>query len=105
MPPGYEIVDTRTVRGPDGQEHDVLDAIQALPWREQLCPFMRHEYSIRGKGPDWAWDVLASMLLAKNPDSFRAYPRLPDSESVLGRARRTALLAREHVRDRPRAAG
>jgi len=75
MPPGYVIVDARTVRAPDGREHDVLDAIQALPWKAQLCPQMRHEYSIWGKGPEWAWNVLSSMLLAKNPDSFRAYFR------------------------------
>jgi len=36
---------------------------------------MRHEYSIWGQGPAWAWNVLSSMLLASNPDSFRAYFR------------------------------
>ncbi len=54
MPSGYVFVDSRTVRGPEGTDHDVLDAIEALPWRAQFCPFMRHEYSIRGKGPAWA---------------------------------------------------
>jgi hypothetical protein len=75
MPPGYVIVDARTVGAPDGRQHQVLDAIQALPWKAQLCPLMRHEYSIWGKGPEWAWNVLSSMLLAKNPDSFKAYFR------------------------------
>lgn len=75
MPTGYDIVDSRTVRAPDGSKHDVLDAIQALPWRAQLCPLMRHEYSIFGQGSEWAWNVLSSMLLARNPDSFRAYFR------------------------------
>jgi len=75
MPLGYVIVDARTVRGPDRREHDVLDAIRALPWRPQLCPLMRHEYSIWGQGPEWAWNVLSTMLLARNPASFRAYFR------------------------------
>ncbi len=75
MPIGYVIVDARTVRVPDGREHDVVDAINALPWRAQLCPLMRHEYSIWGQGPEWAWNVLSSMLLGRNRDSFRAYFR------------------------------
>jgi hypothetical protein len=36
---------------------------------------MRHEYTIFGKGPEWAWNVLSAMLGAANPDSFRAYFR------------------------------
>ena len=36
---------------------------------------MRHEYTIWGKGPEWAWNVLTTMLLASNPASFRAYYR------------------------------
>jgi hypothetical protein len=75
IPAGYVIVGTRTVRGPDGREYDALDAIRALPWTAQLCPLMRHEYSIWKQGPEWAWNVLSSMLLAQNPDSFRAYFR------------------------------
>jgi hypothetical protein len=69
------MVDPRTVQGPDGRNHDVLDAIEALPWTAQLCPLMRHEYTIWGKGPEWAWNVLSAMLLAQNPASFRAYFR------------------------------
>src|SRR4051794_2650710 len=81
MPIGYDIVDARTVRGPDGREYDVVDAIEALSWRPQLCPLMPHEYSIWKKGPEgadwpeWAWNVLSSMLLVRNPDSFKAYFR------------------------------
>jgi hypothetical protein len=75
MPAGFVIVDPRTVLAPDGRKYDVLDAIQELPWRAQLCPLMRHEYSIWKQGPEWAWNVLSSMLLAKNPESFRAYFR------------------------------
>lgn len=33
MPTGYSIIDPRTVRTPDGQAHDVLDAIEALRGR------------------------------------------------------------------------
>ena len=75
MPSGFVLVDARTVRTPDGQTHDVLEAIEALPWTAQLCPLMRHEYTIWKKGPTWAWNVLSSMLSASNPDSFRAYFR------------------------------
>jgi hypothetical protein len=75
MPVGYAIVDPRTVRGPDAQAHDVLDAISSLTWTEQLCPLMRHEYAIQQRSPRWAWDVLSTMLRAGNPDSFRAYFR------------------------------
>jgi hypothetical protein len=75
MPGGFEVVAARTVRDPEGRMYDALEATAALPWTAQLCPFMRHEYSIRGKGPEWAWDVLAALLLADIPNSFRAYFR------------------------------
>ena len=75
MPSGYVIVDPRTVQAPDGRTYDVVEAIQALPWTAQLCPLMRHEYTIWKKGPEWAWNVLSSMLLGSNPDSFKAYFR------------------------------
>jgi hypothetical protein len=80
MPTGFVIVDSGTVRGPDGQKYGVLDAIEALRWTPQLCPLMRHEYTIWKKPdgpewPEWAWNVLSAMLLARNPDSFRAYYR------------------------------
>ena len=75
MPPGFVIVDPRSVQAPDGRIYNVLEAIQALPWTAQLCPLMRHEYTIWRKGPEWAWNVLSAMLLARNPDSFGAYFR------------------------------
>jgi hypothetical protein len=43
MAADFQIVDSRTVRGEDGRECDVLDAIAALPWVRQLCPVMPHE--------------------------------------------------------------
>jgi hypothetical protein len=75
MPTGYVIVDARTVRGPGGREHDVIDAIEALTWTPKLCPLMRHEYAIWDPNLEWAWNIISSMLLARNPDSFRAYFR------------------------------
>ena len=75
MPSEYVIVGPRTVRGPEGRDHDVLEAIEELPWTPQLCPLMRHEYTIWKKGPEWAWNVLSAMLLARNQASFRAYFR------------------------------
>ena len=105
MPPGYKIVDDRTVRGPDGREHDVLDAITALEWREQLCPLMRHEYTRWGQGPEWAWNVISEMLLVRSGRSFAAYFRgYTERKSLLGCPRWPALLARQ-PRDRPRPAG
>src|SRR4051794_28667558 len=75
MGTGYAFVDPGTATGPDGHKIDVLDAINALTWTPQLCPLMRHEYSIRGKGADWAWYAVAAMLVKANPHTFRAYFR------------------------------
>jgi hypothetical protein len=72
---GLVIVDARTVRNGDGLAYDVLAAIDALSWHEQLCPVMAHEYAIRSNSPTWAWDVVARMLKADNPESFQAYFR------------------------------
>ena len=83
MPPGYVIVDHRTVRGPDGRTHDVLDAITELTWTPQLCPLMRHEYAIQQKNPGWAWNVLGSMLLWL---TYRLEPRSPESSRLPGEA-------------------
>ena len=33
----FEIIDSRTVRDQEGQDHDVLESIAALPWVSQLC--------------------------------------------------------------------
>lgn len=72
--PTFEYVDGRTVRASDGAFVDVLDAIDALPWVQQLCPFMRHEYAITNKSPAWAWYALEAMIRL-HPDSYRAYFR------------------------------
>ena len=72
--PRYELADARTLRGSDGTEFDVMEAIAALPWTPQLCPFMRHEYAITNKSPPWAWYALEAMIRL-HPDSYRAYFR------------------------------
>jgi hypothetical protein len=71
----FEIVDRRTVRDADGGEHDVLEAIEALPWVTQLCPLMPHDYAHRDKADPLAYAVVERMLKADNPDSYRAYFR------------------------------
>lgn len=73
MPP-LHVVDARTVHADDGREFDVLDAIGALPWVQQLCPLMPHEYAVLFKSPEWAWAALEAMV-RWSPDSYRAYFR------------------------------
>ncbi len=75
MPVNFEIVDSRTVRVPEGREYDVFEAIDALPWVDQLCPLMPHQYAVSFKSPVWAWDVVNAMVKATNPESYRAYFR------------------------------
>lgn len=75
MPAAFQIIDSRTVRGEDGRIHDVLEAIDALPWVRQLCPQMPHEYAVSFKSPDWAWNVVNVMVSSRNPDTYRAYFR------------------------------
>jgi len=72
--PKFEFVDATTVRGSDGKSVSVLDAISALPWVDQLCPFMPHQYAINGRSPEWAWYALESMIRL-NPESYRAFFR------------------------------
>ena len=72
--PRYEFVDARTLRESDDTKVDVFDAIDALPWTPQLCPFMRHEYAITSKSPAWAWYAVEAMIRL-NPDAYRAYFR------------------------------
>jgi hypothetical protein len=73
--PKLEILDSRKVRGADGREYDVLEAIAALPWVSQLCPSMPHQYAVLFTSPDWAWYVLDAMVGKHNPDSYQAYFR------------------------------
>lgn len=71
---GWEVIDSRTVRAEDGSEHDVIQAIGQLPWVDQLCPLMPHQYAVLFKSSDLAWRVLDA-LVRSNPDSYRAYFR------------------------------
>jgi hypothetical protein len=74
----YEYIDARTIRDPEGMEHDVLEAIGQLPWVRQLCPFMPHEYAILSRSPEHPWYVVEAMIRL-SPTSyrtfFRGYPR------------------------------
>ena len=75
MPVGpFIYVDERTLRDADGATHDVLAAIEQLPWVRQWCPFMPHEYAILGKSPEQAWYVLEAMIRLC-PVSYRAFFR------------------------------
>ena len=72
--PTFQYVDSATLRASDGAEYDVLDAIAALRWVDQLCPFMPHQYSVLRTSPEWAWFTLDATI-RHSPDSYRAYFR------------------------------
>jgi hypothetical protein len=72
--PRFDVLDARTVHGADGAEYDVLEAIDALPWVDQLCPLMPHQYAVLRKSPESAWFALDAMIRS-SPDSFLAYFR------------------------------
>ena len=57
-----------------------------------------------GKGPEWAWNVLGSMLLARNQDSFGAYFRGYQSANRYWDAPDGRRYWRGRFRDRPRPA-
>ena len=63
------------MRDVDGREHDVLEAVAALPWVSQLCPLMPHDYAHKFKSDPQSYGVVERMLKASNPDSYRAYFR------------------------------
>jgi hypothetical protein len=69
-----EYVDERTVRDQRGVTYDVMDAIRNLPWTQQRCPVMRHEYAILQRSPEDDWYVVAAMI-RHSPKSYRAYFR------------------------------
>ena len=71
----FEIVDDHTVVGGDGRRHDVLEAIAELPWVDQLCPLMPHQYAHQSKADPLAYGVVEHMLKAANPGTYRAYFR------------------------------
>jgi hypothetical protein len=70
----FEYVDERTLRARDGSLHDVLDAVEQLPWVRQWCPFMPHEYAILRNSPEEAWFIVEAMI-RKSPRSYRAFFR------------------------------
>ena len=53
---------------------EILEAIAALPWVDQLCPLMRHQYAVLRKSPTSAWYALDAMI-RDSPDSYLAYFR------------------------------
>ena len=67
-------VNESTLADASGARHNVLQAIEELPWVRQWCPFMPHEYAIRGKSPLDAWDLLDAMICL-SPKSYRAFFR------------------------------
>lgn len=71
----FEIIDSRTVRDEDGRDHDVLKAMESLPWVHQLCPLMPHDYVHQTKVDPLAYAVVERMLRADNPESYKAYFR------------------------------
>ena len=64
----FEIVDVDTVVDADGLQHDVGEAIAGLPWVDQLCPQMPHQYAHQSKADALAYGVVEHMLKAANPD-------------------------------------
>ncbi len=62
----------------DGQVYVLREAIEHIPWVTAKKYAPRHEYSILGRGPVLAWDVLACAI-REHPDSylglFRGYLR------------------------------
>lgn len=62
------------MRGEEGTDYDVLEAIDALPWVNQLCPLMPHQYAVLRKSPESAWFALDAMI-RQSPDSYHAYFR------------------------------
>ena len=71
----FEIIDDRTVMDADGVNHDVFEAIERLPWVDQLCPLMPPQYAPLSKSAPRANRVVAHMQKAANPDTYRAYFR------------------------------
>lgn len=70
----FEVIDARSVRASGGADVWVLEAIDALPWVNQLCPLMPHQYAVLRKSPEWAWFALDAMI-RQSPESYRAYFR------------------------------
>ena len=71
----FEIIDERTVVDVDGARHDVFESVERLPWVDQLCPLMPHQYAHLNRSEALAYHVVEHMLKAANPDTYRAYFR------------------------------
>ncbi len=71
----FEIIDERTVVDVDGVRHDVFESVERLPWVDQLCPLMPHQYAHLNRSDPLAYRVVEHMLKAANPDTYRAYFR------------------------------
>jgi hypothetical protein len=90
-----------------------MESVQALPWRNQTCPGMPHQYVHTNKLTDvelLAYHVVEVMLTAKNDKTYRAFFRgypspnrywdapdgqrklvdSPDDQPVLAQERRAA---------------
>ena len=72
---GFQIVDPRTVRDDEGRDHDVLAAIDKLPWVDQTCPGMPHQYAHLRHSDRVEYGVVDTMLTARNPETYKAYFR------------------------------
>lgn len=61
-----------------GGDVDLAGVIGALPWVQQLCPLMPHEYAVLRDSPDWAWFALDATIrhsLQSYLAYFRGYQR------------------------------
>jgi hypothetical protein len=76
------------VRAEDGVEYDVLVAIESLPWVSQLCPLMPHQYVVRAKAPDWAWNALEASL---EPDELPHWTQSGQHAQGMGQDKRGEL--------------
>lgn len=56
------------------KDRAMLEVIDLLPWVDQLCQFMPHQYAVLRKSPEWAWYALDAAI-RESPDSYRAYFR------------------------------
>jgi len=72
---GFQIVGPGTVRDAGGRDHDVLEAIDNLPWVDQTCPGMPHQYAHLRRSDRVDYGVVDTMLTAKNHETYRAYFR------------------------------
>jgi len=70
----FAVLDARAVRDQSGAVYDVLEAAEALPWVDQMCPLMRHQYAVLSESPKLAWFALEAMI-RQSAESYDAYFR------------------------------